>query len=331
MSKKKVLFISGISDKKKVTIIQIDRNGIPIVANNGNVDLFSYLETDQFEKTKIMLDTSPNQKIIIEDEVDAIFNQITECDTHTISLTKLQQIYKAYAQKIPFFNLPSKIFQTSREKSYQHLNKLEKVNFPKTVKLIPLSALDIYNTIIRENLVFPVILRLAGEHGGKNMKFITDKNETFYAYPLDGRAYYLTQFVNYCQNDLYTKYRFIVVNGEVFIRHVIISDKWNIQGDAGRAFMIENSQYRKKEADIMKNFEKTIKPHIQQTVKKIYDIIGLDYFGIDCSLDEYFNMLIFEINASVYLINKDREEGEAHREAVENIQKALITMINSKL
>jgi glutathione synthase/RimK-type ligase-like ATP-grasp enzyme len=327
MSTKNILFIRGIEDSNTIYVKNIDPKGQMDISLLGNVDLFSQFEDERFTKTRITLDTSPHQEIAIASNIDAIFNQITEPDTQHAVLSKIGQIYHSYQGKVPFFNIPSAIQKTYRDTAYRLLHDLEKIHYPKTVKFTPRSAADIYRTIVQEGFTLPVLLRPAGLHGGYDTQLIEDTQEAFYTVPLDGRAYYLTQFSDFEQNGLYTKYRFIVVDGEVFIRHVIFSDQWKIQGEEGRVYMKEHPELQKKAEDTMRNFETDLKPHIQPLVTQIHTRIGLDYFGIDCSLDTSGDMLVFEINASMYLKASATRDDSFHQPYIEKIQNALVEMI----
>ncbi len=66
--------------------------------------------------------------------------------------------------------------------------------------------------------------------------------------------------------------------------------------------MTENSQYESKEIELLQNFEKELKEKIQPTITKIYQKVKLDYFGIDCNIDNVFNLIIFEVNANMNIL-----------------------------
>lgn len=160
-----------------------------------------------------------------------------------------------------------------------------------------------------ENFKFPVIFRQAGYHSGISTIIINNQNEPedFYPFVLDVREYYLTQYVDYKQDDIYKKLRLIVIAGEVFIRHVLLNDSWLIYSTNSREFMCKNKIYIEKEKKILDSFNDDLKPYIKKQIKEIYQKIGLDYFGIDCFVDKNFNMLIFEVNASMNILIKPKD------------------------
>ena len=154
-----------------------------------------------------------------------------------------------------------------------------------------------------------MIFRQAGYHSGISTIIINNQNEPedFYPFVLDVREYYLTQYVDYKQDDIYKKLRLIVIAGEVFIRHVLLNDSWLIYSTNSREFMCKNKIYIEKEKKILDSFNDDLKPYIKKQIKEIYQKIGLDYFGIDCFVDKNFNMLIFEVNASMNILIKPKD------------------------
>jgi len=318
MRKKNIAFISGISDNNQITVLGFQRNGALSYVLNGTSNVGNFLHNDLFNRLFITLDTLDQQQIAL-DNIDVVFNQISDPDTHKISLLKVDSLYASYGKKIPFFNTPANVRKTSRDNIYKLLHGIKKLTVPKTVRIQPRSASDIYSAIKKEKLKFPVILRKAGDHGGISTILIENENEQFYAFPLDGQDYYLTQFVDYADNGTYAKYRLIVVKGKVYLRHVIFSDHWMVHGRT----QLDESRVMKQE--ISKRFTKEIKPSIQPTISKIHHSLGLEYFGIDCHIDHNMNILVFEINANMNVFIET--EGSVFKKHVEMARKALIKIL----
>ena len=134
------------------------------------------------------------------------------------------------------------------------------------------------------------------------------------------------------QEGIYHKTRLIIVEGEPYIRHALFNDHWMVHASA-RSFMARNSRYLKKEQEILESFEREYKPRLQMQIGQIYERIGLDYFGIDCHIDEEFNMLIFELNASMNTLVKPTgipNELLLNRKT-DKINRAIVNMIEKRL
>ena len=318
MSKKNILFINGIPDNHKVKVRKIQKDGTVSWGGSGSANLSNYLQNDLFDLSTVTFDTRGDQKLPRK-MIHAIFNQISDPDSHKIALKKADDFYKAVSGNISFFNAPSSVMKTTRDNIYQILQGIDKLYVPKTVKFQPRSPSDIYDTIKKEDFEFPVIFRQAGDHGGISTIRVDDETEQFYTFPLDGRDYYLTQFVDYCKNGIYTKFRLVVIDGEVLLSHVLFGKNWMVHGE---------SQLKDSRADklaISKRFSKEIKPFIQPTITEIYHRLGLDYFGIDCHIDDDMNMLAFEINVNMNIFIQVRNS--AFKDLTEIIRKALIKML----
>ena len=135
-------------------------------------------------------------------------------------------MHKFFLKDAILLNHPANILKTTRDGVYALLKNIERLHVPKTVKIQPKSHLDVYKAIKKERFDLPVIFRQAGDHGGISTLLIKDVNEMFHNFALDGREYYLTQYFERSNNGLYSKYRLVVVDGEVYLRHVIFSKNW---------------------------------------------------------------------------------------------------------
>ncbi len=307
MVTKSVLFVDGVPDNHVVKISNVQEDGNFSIITTGSSNIFSQIDDTPFDKSFLLLDANQEQKINIGN-IDTIFNQISDADTHKITLAKMKNILNQLKSKVKFLNLPQNIENTTRENIYLLLQRIDKVYVPKTIKITPKTSDDIYKKIQSENFKLPVIFRQAGDHGGISTIIINNQNEPkdFYPFALDGREYYLTQYIDYKQEGIYKKLRLIVIGGEVFIRHVLFDNHWLIHSTNSREFMRQNKIYIEKEKKILDSFDNDLKPYIKKQITEICQKIGLDYFGIDCFVDKNFNMLIFEVNASMNILIKPK-------------------------
>ena len=212
--------------------------------------------------------------------------------------------------------------RTTRDNIYQLLHDIDKLHVPKTVRIRPKSPSDIYEAIEKENFEFPIIFRKAGDHGGVSTLLVKDENEMFYAFPLDGQDYYLTQFVDYADKDgIYVKYRLVVIDGKVYLRHVMFAESWMVHARN------ELEETKTDAKVISKRFLKENTPSIQLIVTEIYHRLGLDYFGIDCYIDKEMNLLAFEINANMNIFIQT--ENSVFKKHIEMTHHALIKMMTS--
>jgi glutathione synthase/RimK-type ligase-like ATP-grasp enzyme len=325
MLKKNILFINGVADNRKVKVTKIEKNGTIKWRTRGTANIRNYLENNLFERMNIVFDTKMDQQLPRQ-MIHAVFNEISDPDTHKITLQKAEDFYQHIPKHIPFFNIPSRIMQTTRDNIYRLLQGIDKLHVPKTVKIQPRSPSDIYEAITKEGFSFPVIFRQAGDHGGISTIRVENETEQFCAFALDGRDYYLTQFAEYANEEgIYAKYRLIVVDGEVYLRHVMFANEWMVHAKNE----LDDQKTKKIYTSLAKNFSKEINPKIQPVVTKIYNRLRLDYFGIDCNIDEEMNLLVFEINASMNIFYS--RKNSIFSKHVENIRSAIIKMIIDRI
>ncbi len=331
--KKKILFLDGVPDKNSVYMNSVDINGAFSIQTNGSCNVYSHLEVDDFNYTHRILDILDGQKLNLNG-IDAIFNQISDSDTHKTTLQKVTNIAYKVNDKIKIFNLSENVKKCSRDNVYKNLQDIDKVYVPKTVKINPKKPQDIYNAIKTNKFHLPVIFRVTGEHGGVGTAIINEleNDEVFYQFALDGREYYITQYVDYKTNNVYKKYRLAVVDGKVYIRHVLFDKFWMVHVSS-REFMEHNIGYKQEELKILNSFDTYLKPHIENQIKQIHSRLGLDYFGIDCYIDDNFDILIFEINANMNILvpNRSVSKDSIWNLKIEEIKNAICTMIKERL
>ena len=310
--------MNGVPDDQSAFVYEIDKNGIYKWKSIGSSNVGSFLKNDKFDRSSILLDITPDQELPRR-MISAVFNEISDPDTHKITLQKADDFYKNISDKVPFFNPPALIMNTTRDNIYRLLQGIDKLHVPKTVRIQPRSPSDIYDTVGKEHFEFPVIFRKAGDRDENNMIMVDDETEQFHAFPLDAREYYLTQFAEYKEDGLYRKHRLVVMDGEVYLRHIKFSKEWIVH----HGNQITDPGKLQKSAS--EDFEHKIKSAIQPIIKEIHNRLKLDYFGIDCYIDKDMNILVFEINTSMGIFIQ--AEGDLFEGHHEKIRQAMIKMI----
>ena len=317
----RVLFIRGISDDLKAKVFISQKK--TFFNAGGSCNVFNYIDSSYFDKYLLTIDARPNVKNFIKN-IDKIilFNQISDADSHTITLSKVNNMVNKF--NLICINHPKKIMETTRDKIYQKLKDINKLIVPKTISVNSRTPNELISSIKNANIQYPIILRECGAHGGVTTYLLKNPQEIreLYAIALDGRGYYITQYHEYKDSDgLYSKIRLVVVDGEVYLRHILYANEWIVHASND----IINHKMR---LEISKNFISEIKPQIEPIITEIYNVIGLDYFGIDCHIDRDMNMTIFEVNANMNVFIAT--ENSIFIEHIEMIREALVQMILKK-
>jgi glutathione synthase/RimK-type ligase-like ATP-grasp enzyme len=145
----------------------------------------------------------------------------------------------------------------------------------------------------------PLIIRPVDSHAGKGL----DKLEslaaiTGYLESMVQDEFYISSFVDYRGKDgLFRKYRIVLIEGLPYVCHMGISSHWIIHYlNAG---MAENADKRAEEEQFMACFEQQFALRHQEAFRSIYQLMGLDYLGIDCAETAEGKLLIFEVDSNM--------------------------------
>lgn len=297
------LFISGFNDKGTVKIYPGPDGGTGY-KYDGSCGIYGAMNFGKARVDGLTLfgDALEYQKIRIPARVSLVFNEISDPDSHSRSLKRCEEL--CWKMQLPVINHPSRIFKTTRDNIPILLKHIPGLRVPATISLVPRSPEDIFTGIDREGLAFPVIVRTAGSHGGISSILIRGRDDfdKLHFYAFDGTKFYLTEFVDYVSDDgYYRKYRIVVIDGVPLYRHHLADEQWMIHSSSLKfmkknEFLIDESVARRERFD-----EETL-PGIRPAIDEMTKRLQLEYYGIDCNIDEQGNILIFEVNANMKIL-----------------------------
>ncbi len=245
-----------------------------------------------------MSGNSNDQKLVLGSA--PLVNYIADPDSHWCALAKAGELVEI--DRRPCFNPPIKIAQTRRDTVARLLDGIPGLRVPVTVRIDPRHPHDFIRAATEARLKFPVIVRLAGDHGGiSTVRVDSISNwENIHTIAWGGRAVYLTEFVAYADPDgLYRKHRIVMIDGEPLLRHVIIGKEWLLH----RSKRVETPEAEREETQRLQNFGVEVLPRISATLSEIYRRVGLNFFGVDCHVATDGVMTLFEANATMNILH----------------------------
>ena len=324
-----ILFVNGLPDDNRINLVLDGKGGFQHIVS-GSCNVSTQIASKRFNSHHFSLaGAGGEQNYSFNFKPSVIFNEISDADTHNLSLQRCAQFY--CQQKVPVINSPEAIANTRRDKVYETLCHIPGVVIPKTIRFRPHSPDDIKDLII-EHFETPVLLREAGFHGGETLIKIdglNDVEKATYVSPLDGRAFYLSEFKDYRDYDgYYRKCRLAVVEGTPYIRHFLIGDRWMIHSST-RDFMDKRQALLDEERQYILHFYRNIQPKLAPLTQEIAKRLELDYFGIDCNLSND-QMLIFEANANMNILINTHPYIEILGTSIKTIQEHVESMIYKK-
>lgn len=329
-----ILFIDAIPDNGLVEA-RIDDQGEITINLGGSCNLWKFLapSLSQFPNTfleRIIISANSRDIPLKIKAPILVFNEISEPDSHLDALKITNQIIDQL--KCAVINSPASIMNTRREHLQEKLIEFSCFNVPKTIRMTPLSPKDISRAWKKYFPECSVIVRKAGDHGGKSTLKLSNQKDLslLHQYSLDGSAYMMSEFINYRSPDqLYRKYRFVLVNGAVFLRHMIISDQWMVHSRS-RSFMKQNPKYYDEEKEMLHNFKNIVDPGLLKSLSMLNQIFGAEYLGLDCHIDEDNILTVFELNAGMNILVNNQVDGQLWEEPIDQIKQALLKLIINK-
>jgi tetratricopeptide (TPR) repeat protein len=262
----------------------------------------------------------------LEAKGDIVVNLVSEPDRGMDTIDASRELVDQLC--LPVINHPTLIAGTNRETVARLLADVPNAVMPVTDLVTPV---DLIAAIDAGDVpALPVIVRQSGFHGGERMELVSEA-DALVAFARDAgeHALYLTRYVDYSSTDgHFRKYRFIFVNDEILPYHLAIGDVWKVHHASTRMGELE---WMRCEEDVFLNHPEQVFGAPQMAaLDEIRRRVGLDYFGIDCSLDRDGNVVIFEVNATmlIHLHNEGFEYKDPH---VYRIKRAFEAMLEARV
>lgn len=252
----------------------------------------------------------------------ALINHIGDADECRQALELAVRLANDAA--LPCFNAPERVAATARDRVYQALRDVPGVHMPATIRISPRRPDDVIEAIEAAGLRYPVILRLPGDHGGRSMVRMDGPEDLdpLFSIPWGGRSLYATQFVDYADSDgFHRKVRLVVVGDRYFPRHRVRGRGWMVHiADRDPASLAEESAF-------LDGFDGSMRPLLDSAIAGIRQRIGLDYFGIDCSIRPDGRLLVFEVNPSMHILRNTSPSPNIWDAPIARIEEALVDLL----
>jgi tetratricopeptide (TPR) repeat protein len=236
---------------------------------------------------------------------DIVVNLISDADQAAAVLPDAVVLADVLAKTI--VNHPREILQTTRERVAGRLAGLPHVRVPRSVRVdagSPHAPEDIAPLLPSP---LPVLARPAGTHGGDDFEHIADLAAlSAFIDHHAGADHYLIEYLDYQSTDGYfRKYRFIFVDGEILPYHLAIGDTWKVHHV--NTDMINHRWMQEEEEAFLADPHTVFSPENYEGLRAIRNAFDLQYFGIDCGRDRDGALVVFEVNASMLVHQKNED------------------------
>jgi tetratricopeptide (TPR) repeat protein len=260
----------------------------------------------------------------LQSQVNLVVNLISDVD-------QAREILPAAAALVdrlgmPVVNHPRTIMKTSRESVSALLSGVPSCRVPRVQYYSANELTAAFDANQLKPFSLPFLARVAGTHGGHDFEKIDELPALarFVAQHPDAN-FYLTEYVDYQSADgFFRKYRFIFVGGEILPYHLAIGNGWKVHHST--TDMANQPWMQQEEAAFLDDPASVFQPQHYATLRAIQQIIGLDYFGIDCAIDRQGHVVVFEINATM-LVHRDNASFAYKTPHIDRIKTAFDAML----
>ncbi len=250
--------------------------------------------------------------------VDIVFIALSEVEKNGGQFEAVKEL--SARLKRPLFNSPDLIARTGRDQAPEIFGRIEGLRVPCVRWMMRGESCP----------SFPLLIRPAGTHGGKDLSLIgtaTELVEYMGRTPED--RYLLSEFVDFRSADgHYRKYRFIFVDREPYPYHLAIAENWMVH--YWRTDMRSVDWKRREEEAFLADWKQVFGSSGAAAVEQVGQFMNLDYGGMDCSILPDGQVLFFEANASM-LTHLDDADPEFKKHAVSRIRDAMTRMVRASL
>lgn len=288
---------------------------------NVPVDFLFDRSTTSVHKLYLLDDARTNEQNL--PRFDVVFNSIAESETAGVYLERARRVIDRLAA--PFLNAPERVLGVGR------------LRLPETLRGVdcavpPVTAVE-RAQLERGELPFeyPAIVRPAGSHAGHDLERIASAEElAAYAARTQAERYYVSPFVDYSGGDgLFRKYRIVFVDGVAYPVHLAISPNWMIH--YYNAPMAEHAWMREEEAAFLADLGSVFQGPSFEALGALAKAVGLEYFGIDCSLGRDGRLLVFEADPAMLVHTTDPVDLYPYKhEYIPRIFRAIERMIDAR-
>lgn len=262
------------------------------IDTKGNTDLFLLRTRDPIDYGRIQITPGYFRQRFRYDltRFDVLLNLVTDADQNPKVLANLVKLLRPWRGRL--INRPEAVLRSTREQVAAACAGLPHVVVPRAVRIGPGGRAP-------ADFPFPAILRLAGTHSGRVIGVVGGADEAA-ARLVKGAQHILTEYRDFRGGDgLYRKYRFFFIGGEIVLRHLLVSDRWNVHAADRARFMRPRPELIAEERDAIGYGMQAFPHSVRAGLAAIRAAVGLDLFGVDCALSAAGEVILFEANATM--------------------------------
>ncbi len=297
-----------------------------VTETSGNINTERFTDDRIFLVSKLVVEYYDEAQPLPRHKL--IFNALGDADVCAAGLHIAATV--AAKSGAPIVNDPRRVLLTGRAENARRLGMVPGVVAPKiaTMPRVLLGGVGGAAALAERGFTYPLLLRTPGFHAGQNFLKVDAPPDLPQAVgQLPGDELLAIEFLDVRGADgKVRKYRAIVVDGRLYPLHLAIADHWKVHYFS--ADMADRPDHRAEDAAFLENMEAALGPRAMAALEAVRDTLGLDYAGIDFSIDPSGRVAVFEANATMVIPPPKRDERWDYRIApAERVVDAVRTML----
>ena len=282
-------------------------------ACGGNIPIKHLLDDRVFEVATLIAESYPGASALPPHGV--VLNAIGEADRCERALNIIETALGRGEAAI--VNHPAAVRATGRVENAQRLSAIPGVVTPRIVRVArkELTAPDGPALLAALDFEWPVLLRSPGYHTGEHFTLVEHAARLHQAaQALPGPDLLAISYIDTRRDDgTWRKYRVMFVDGRPYPLHLAISNHWKVHYFS--AAMADRVDYREEERAFLEDMPGVLGADVMEVLRRIAEVLGLDYGGIDFALDPEGRVVVFEANATMVITPVDDDERWTYRRA----------------
>ncbi|MCG5533006.1 hypothetical protein LRF89_06060 [Halorhodospira sp. 9621] len=241
-------------------------------------------------------------------EVDVIYNAIADGDRSGEALSRSLPYIDTLG--VPVVNHPSSVLKSTRMGTHMRLRSLDGVIAPRTVNLtaqVGDCSRAIRKKVEANELSFPILVRPRQMHGQQHLVCFTAPEEVHYELPAgEQQDLNITEYVDCSFHSpkaphlkLYAKYRFFIIDGELYPAHCEISDQYKVTLENSLPIMNQYPAFIEQAKRFLENPQAVLGDEVIERVRAVLEATELDYAAVDFCPLESGEIVVFEANAAM--------------------------------
>lgn len=235
-------------------------------------------------------------------DFDLAINTVSCADLHASTLRKLDR-FLADSDPRRVINPPARVLRTSRAENARRLGAIQGLVFPRTELCANRDSPEVVaDQLLERGFAFPLILRLPGTQTGESVAKVEDRSGliAYLTASGQGQPVYAIDYID-CTGEAgyFHKTRAFFIDQSFYPVANLSSDHWQIHSGDRYRVMDRVPALQEREKRYLADPQGYLGEPVFAALHAIRDLLKLDFFGIDFTVDRSGRLIVFEANAAM--------------------------------